>query len=204
MQKQDTAQEPMRTAADAEADETPRPTGADAPAEAQDRAGEADTDVQADAALDQMRAELDAVQDRLMRTAAEYQNYRRRSEQEKAVLLALGKSEVLREMLDVVDDVDRSLEAAKAPEEVDDAEAAYRSLREGVELVHRKLAGTLQKLGVEAIEAEGQPFDENLHEAMMRQPAPEGVEPDTVVGEIQKGYRLGDRVLRHTKVIVAA
>lgn len=153
--------------------------------------------------LEQVTAELDATKERLLRQAAEYQNYRRRTEEEKRSLVAIGKSNVLERMLDVADDFGRSLEAAEQLESSKDRAAAYQSLKQGVDLVYRKLMDELTRLGVEPIEAEGQPFNENEHEAMMQQPAPDGVAPNTVLQELQKGYRMGDRVLRHSKVIVA-
>jgi molecular chaperone GrpE len=72
-----------------------------------------------------------------------------------------------------------------------------------VGLVYRKFVDALKQLGVEPIEAEGQPFDEQEHEAVLQQPAPDGVAPGTVLSEVQRGYRLGERVIRHARVIVA-
>jgi molecular chaperone GrpE len=110
---------------------------------------------------------------------------------------------VLESMLEVLDDFERSMEAARDLEDSEDAESAYESLKGGVEMVFRKFQDELKSLGVEPIEAEGKPFDEQLHEAMMRQPSEEA-EPGTVLQEIQKGYTMGDRVLRHSRVVVAA
>jgi molecular chaperone GrpE len=107
-------------------------------------------------------------------------------------------------MLDVLDDFQRSIEAAEQLQEQDDLEAAYESLRSGVEMVFDKFVTELQGIGVEAIEAEGEPFNEELHEAMMQQPAPDDVEEGTVLQEIRRGYRLDDQVLRHSRVIVAS
>jgi len=151
--------------------------------------------------------ELRSVQDRLLRQAAEFQNFRRRVEQERKNDLKFGQSLVLREMLDVYDDLRRSLEAAAeaAGKQGGGPESASgNGLKEGVELVYRKFTDTLQRFGVEPIEAVGAAFDEREHEAMMQQPAPKGTPPGTVLGEIQKGYRMGDRVLRHSKVVVSA
>jgi molecular chaperone GrpE len=115
-----------------------------------------------------------------------------------------GKKEVILPMLDVLDDFQRSIEAAEQLQEQDDLEAAYESLRSGVEMVFDKFVTELQGIGVEAIEAEGEPFNEELHEAMMQQPAPDDVEEGTVLQEIRRGYRLDDQVLRHSRVIVAS
>jgi len=154
---------------------------------------------------EELGAELAKVTDQLKRQAAEFQNYRRRTEQEKAQSVALGKSLVISSLLDIIDDFERSLEAThKAEEDVEgELSATYVSLKSGVDLIYQKLQGELSRLGVEAIEAEGTPFDEDLHEAMMQQPAPEGQESGIVLTEIQRGYRMGDRVLRHARVIVS-
>ncbi|MDQ7040223.1 MAG: nucleotide exchange factor GrpE [Rhodothermus sp.] len=153
--------------------------------------------------IEQLEAELAQKEDQLMRAVAELRNYRRRVEQEKQQLLDLGKAEAIRPLLEVLDDLERSLEAARQAE-TQDPGVAYHKLREGVELVHQKFLKELTALGVQPIEAMGQPFNPALHEAMMQQPAPEGVTPGTVLQEVQKGYRLGERVLRHSRVVVAA
>ncbi len=157
--------------------------------------------------LARLRAELDAARERLLRQAAEFQNYRRRTEAEKTGAVALGKSVVVQQLLDVFDDFGRSIEAAQRVGEVPDPAVvpdAFVSLRQGVVLVYEKLRGELERLGVEQLEVVGRRFDEAEHEALMQQPAAEGQEPGVVVAELQKGYRMGDRVLRHAKVIVSA
>lgn len=154
--------------------------------------------------IESLRQELESAQEQLLRNAAEFQNYRRRTEQEKSQLVGLGKTLVIQQFLDIVDDFQRSLEAAEQVER-DDSEfgPAYRALKEGVDLVYRKFVDELAKLGVQPIEAVGRPFDENEHEAMMQQPDTDAA-PGTVIEELQKGYRMGERILRHAKVIVAA
>ncbi len=155
--------------------------------------------------LEETRAELDETKDKLLRKAAEFQNYRRRTEEEKSSLVEFGKSLVIQQFLDVLDDVQRSLEAAEQAEEQQEQEPgpAYKALKGGVELVYKKFLDELGKHNVEPIEAVGRPFNENEHEAMMQR-EDEDVEPGTVLEEMQKGYRIGDRVLRHSKVIVAS
>lgn len=152
-----------------------------------------------------LRAERDALSDKLLRRTAEFQNYRRRAEEDKGRLRASVKARALQPLLGVVDDFERTIAAAVTFDEMDDAEAAYAALREGVGLVLQKFRDELGRLGIEPIEAKGQPFDEEEHEAVMQQPAPEGTAPGTVLEEVQKGYRMDDgRVLRHSKVVVAA
>jgi len=151
--------------------------------------------------------ELLELRDRFLRQTAEFQNYRRRTEQEKARMMEFGKASVVQQLLDVVDDFERSLEAARAAGAgagEDGAAQALAALVEGVGLVYAKLQEALARAGVEAIESVGKPFDEHEHEALMQQPVAEGQEPGIVVGEILKGYRMGDRVLRHARVIVSA
>ncbi len=150
--------------------------------------------------IDTLRKEVQNLQDRLLRTAAEYQNYRRRTEQEKAGLVDFGKTLVVQPFLDILDDMERTLDAVGQV----DSQNGLQTFREGVELVYRKFREALERLGVEPIEALGQPFHENEHDAVMQQPTSDGAEPGTVIGELQKGYRMGDRILRHSKVIVAA
>jgi len=155
--------------------------------------------------IEHLKEELSQTTDQLKRQAAEFQNYRRRTEQEKAQAVSLGKSIVVQNLLDIVDDFERSLEATeKAEAEVTgELSAAYQSLKSGVELVYQKVMGDLEKLGVVPIESIGQPFNEDEHEAMMQQPAAEGEKAGIVVNEIQRGYRMGERVLRHARVIVS-
>lgn len=157
------------------------------------------------AELESVKQELESSKEQLLRNAAEFQNYRRRTEQERSQLLELGKSLVIQQFLDILDDFERSLEAAGEVErnESEKSGSAYLALKEGVELIYRKFVGELEKHGVQSIEAVGEPFNENMHEAMMQQPDTDA-EPGTVIQELQKGYRMGDRILRHAKVIVAA
>ncbi len=154
--------------------------------------------------LDALKEQLDAAQDQLLRNAAEFQNYRRRAEQEKSQLVELGKSVVLRQFLDVLDDLQRSLDAADlVGQREGDPRGAFDALKQGVELVNKKFMDELSRYDVRPIEAVGNPFDESEHEAVMQQ-ADTDAAPGTVIEELQKGYRMGDRVLRHAKVIVAA
>lgn len=153
--------------------------------------------------LEELKEERDELNDRLLRKAAEFENFRRRMDREKKRRREAGKVTVIESMLEVLDDFERSLEAARDLEDAEDAETAYESLKGGVEMVFRKFRDQLESLGVEPIEAEGEPFDEQLHEAMMRQPSDEA-EPGTVLQEIRKGYAMDDRVIRHSRVVVAA
>lgn len=153
--------------------------------------------------VEALQEERDELNDKVLRKAAEFENYRRRMEREKKRRHEAGMLEVIDPILEVLDDFERSIDAAEELQDTQDPESAYESLKGGVEMVFRKFRDTLETLGVKPIEAEGMPFDENLHEAMMRQPSDEA-EPGTVLQEIRKGYRMEDRVIRHSRVVVAA
>lgn len=196
-------------------DESADPSADDEPAgeapEAEDPSAEAPED-ESDAAqrieeltekVKALEAERDELNDKVLRKAAEFENFRRRMNREKERRHEAGMIEVIEPILEVLDDFERSLDAAAELEQNQDPASAYESLKGGVEMVFRKFRDSLENLGVEPIEAEGQPFDENLHEAMMRQPSEEA-EPGTVLQEIRTGYRMDDRVIRHSRVVVAA
>jgi len=153
--------------------------------------------------VEALEEERDELNDQMLRKAAEFENYRRRMDREKKRRHESGMLEVVEPILEVLDDFERSIDAAEELQETQDPESAYESLKGGVEMVFRKFRDTLETLGVEPIEAEGDPFDEELHEAMMRQPSSD-VAPGTVLQEVRKGYQMGDRVIRHSRVVVAA
>ena len=153
--------------------------------------------------VEALEAERDELNEKVLRKAAEFENFRRRMDREKKRRHEAGMVEVIEPILEVLDDFERSLEAAQDLEENQEPTDAYESLKGGVEMVFRKFRDTLETLGVEPIEAEGRPFDESVHEAMMRQPSDEA-EPGTVLQEIRTGYRMDDRVIRYSRVVVAA
>jgi molecular chaperone GrpE len=129
----------------------------------------------------------------LKRLAAEFDNYRKRAARDQESLVARAAERVVKELLPVLDDLERALVAA------DDHQEA--KLEEGVRLVHRSLADTLRREGLEEIPTEGA-FDPHVHEALLSQPS--DAEEGSVIEVLQKGYRLGDRVLRPARVVVAA
>ena len=131
--------------------------------------------------------------DRLLRLAADFDNYKKRAAREREEYVALANERLLKELLPVLDDLERALNAAEDHEEA--------QLEEGVRLVHRSLASLLARNGVEEIATDGK-FDPHVHEALLAQPA-EDREQGDVLDVIQKGYRLGDRVVRPARVIVA-
>ncbi|HYY63283.1 MAG TPA: nucleotide exchange factor GrpE [Gaiellaceae bacterium] len=129
----------------------------------------------------------------LKRLAAEFENYKKRAAREQAALSARATERLVKELLPIVDDLERALEAAEQHEEA--------KLEEGVRLVHRQLASVLEREGLAEIEADGK-FDPHVHEALLSQPS--DAEEGSVIEVLQKGYRLGDRVVRPARVVVAA
>ena len=129
----------------------------------------------------------------LKRLAAEFENYRKRVAREQESLSARAAERLVKELLPIVDDLERALEAAEQHEEA--------KLEDGVRLVHRQLASVLEREGLVEIETEGK-FDPHVHEALLSQPA--DADEGSVIEVLQKGYRLGDRVLRPARVVVAA
>ena len=125
------------------------------------------------------------------RAQADYLNYKRRSEQEREEISQFANSILILNLLPILDDWERAL--ASIPED-----QASLSWVEGVKLIERKLRGILEAQGLSPIEAVGQPFDPNLHEAAMEGKGKEGI----VLGELQKGYKFRDRVIRPARVVV--
>lgn len=144
-----------------------------------------------EAQVAKLEKELDETKDLYQRMLAEYANYKRRTEQEKQQIGAFTKAELLGGLLTSLDNMEKAV-AAPAGEE-------YKA---GVDLVMRQFMEALHKLGLEEIPASGVPFDPNVHHAVMREDA-DGVEADTVTEVYQKGYTVGDRVLRPAMVKVA-
>jgi len=172
--------------------------------EGQDESAEAGADIKDPVTeIDELREAYAALEDRFLRQAADLQNVRRRAMDDRALSLDIGRNQVALPMLDVLDDLRRSLDAANQATDQGD-EAALEALHNGVKLVYEKFVTELERLGIREMSVVGEAFDEDLHEAMLQQPAPEGVEPGTVVAEVQKGYMIGDRVLRHARVVVAS
>jgi molecular chaperone GrpE len=129
----------------------------------------------------------------LKRLAAEFENYKKRVAREQESLSSRAAERLVKELLPIVDDLERALEAAEEHEEA--------KLEEGVRLVHRQLASALEREGLAEIETNGK-FDPHVHEALLSQPSK--AEEGAVIEVLQKGYKLGDRVLRPARVVVAA
>lgn len=147
-----------------------------------------------DAALAAMQLERDALQDQLLRARAEFDNYRRRVARENEQLRTTATQALMRDLLPIVDNMERALSHV---------EDKTDGLALGVEMVMKQLSGVLSARGLEPIAAKGEPFDPHVHEALTHQPSHE-YPADTVMEEFQRGYRLGDFVLRPTQVVVSS
>jgi molecular chaperone GrpE len=143
--------------------------------------------------LARVEAERDEYLDLAQRVKADFENYRKRAAREQERLVAHAHERLVRELLPILDDLERALEAAERHEEA--------QLVEGVKLVEQSLRRALAKEGLAEIEAEGT-FDPHVHEALLTKPGA-GVDPGTVLEVVQRGYRVGERVVRPAKVIVA-
>ena len=161
-----------------------------------EQAGESDSQAaELQAKLDQVQAKADEYLDGWQRSMAEFSNYKKRIEREQTLNQQMAKANVIRRFLDLFDDLDRAIK--NRPQSGDGA-----NWSEGIELINRKFQNYLQSEGVEIVETEGQFFDPNLHEAISQEDNPE-LESGQIIGVVQQGYRIGDRVLRPARVRVA-
>ncbi len=140
-----------------------------------------------------MERQRDEYLDLLQRSKADFENYRKRAARDQERLVAHAHERLVRELLPVLDDLERALQAAERHEEA--------ALVDGVKLVEQALRKALEKEGLSEIETDG-PFDPHVHEAMLAQPA-DDAEPGSVLEVLQRGYRIGDKVVRPARVIVA-
>lgn len=171
---------------------------------AQDEAAPKPADASVDPvaeALALLTAERDELKDRMLRTLAEMENLRRRTEREVADARTYAVTNFARDMLNVADNVRRALESVPA-EQRSAADGAFKGLIDGIELTERDLVKNLERHGVKPVEPQGQKFDPNRHQAMFEVPNPD-VPAGTVVQVVQTGYVIGDRVLRPALVGVA-
>jgi molecular chaperone GrpE len=143
----------------------------------------------------QAREELQIYQDKYMRLAAEFENYKRRAQRDQSDAIRYANESLLKNLLSTLDNLERAIQCGKEA-------GATGSLLEGVELTHKQFLETVGKLGVRQVSSTGSLFDPNMHQAVA-QVESETAEPNTVVEEFQKGYFLHDRILRPAMVTVA-
>ncbi|WP_095889741.1 nucleotide exchange factor GrpE [Clostridioides difficile] len=151
------------------------------------------TDINSKLAEKKLQDELDELNDKYQRLQAEYANYRRRTQQEKETIGVFANEKIITELIPVIDSMERALDACEDKED---------TMYKGISLVHKQLIDTLVKFGVEEIEAESKEFDPNLHLAVMQESV-DGVEANQIVMVLQKGYKLGTKVVRPSMVKVS-
>jgi molecular chaperone GrpE len=145
--------------------------------------------------LDKVKQDYDNLNNQYLRLAADFDNYRKRQAQEREALLNYGAQECMKKIIEVVDNFDRAMQSV---EKIDSVE----KMKESFVVLNKQLMDSLTKLGLEQIKAVGEKFDPNIHEAVM-QTQTEEYDEDTIVAELQKGYKLGEKVLRPAMVNVA-
>jgi molecular chaperone GrpE len=163
-------------------------------------------DVEADinALLEDTRRERDEYLELAQRTRADFENFRKRAAGETTAARTRGRAELATDLVGVIDNLERALETAS----IDPAAAlageanAEGTLEQGIVLTYRELHSALKRAGVEAFSPAGEPFDPTWHEALQTRPE-EGTEPGTVVEVLQKGYRIGDQLIRAARVMVS-
>lgn len=146
--------------------------------------------------LEEMQKQIDQYKDLLLRKAAEFDNYKRRIESEMLNIVKFANESLIEDLLPILDDFERSLKHSK--ENTD-----YNNLMRGIELIYQKLNKVLEGKGVKVFETIGKEFNVDFHDALLQQQRND-VPPHTIIEEVQKGYMLNDKVIRHAKVIVSS
>jgi len=145
--------------------------------------------------FDELQQQYDELNGKYLRLAAEFDNYKKRTERDVARRMQFASEELVRDILPILDDLERAMDSTKK-------ESSFEKLRDGVELVYNNFVNILKRRGVQPIESVGESFDPEYHEAMMVQDT-EKYDSDIVIQEFEKGYKIGDSVLRHAKVVVS-
>ncbi len=143
--------------------------------------------------MEDLQKQIDEKDDKYKRLQAEYSNYMRRTQEEKQTIGIFANEKIIKDLLPVIDSMERAMEASTNKED---------EMYKGIELVYKQLIDSLQKFDLEEIDALDQDFDPNLHLAVMQESI-DGVQPNKVVAVLQKGYKLGTKVVRATMVKVS-
>jgi molecular chaperone GrpE len=146
--------------------------------------------------LEDAKKQIEYYKDLLLRKAAEFENYKRRTENETASVFKYANGELLEELLPIMDDFERSLKHGRENTE-------YDALLKGIEMIYQKFSKLLEGRGVKSFPTEGKEFNVDFHDALM-QVHRTNIPPHTVIQEVEKGYMLNDKVLRHAKVVVSS
>jgi molecular chaperone GrpE len=179
-----------------------RTTGVGEAPEEQPRNGAVGAEDALEGEFDKLRAERDEFKDLLLRKTAEFENYRRRVEKERRELAEFANADLLRDILPLLDNLERALGSASETQNAADPAASLEAYRAGIDLIRRQFLELLRKKGVTPIEAEGADFDPHLHQAVTRESSDTHRDGE-VMAELQRGYKLGDRLLRPAMVKVA-
>ena len=154
-----------------------------------------ESDNSANAVVEQLQEKYDTLNNQYIRLAADFDNYRKRQAQEREALITFGAQECMKKVIEVADNFDRAIDMVEKIDNLD-------KMKETFHILNKQLTESLSKLGLEQIKCVGEKFDPNLHEAVMQTPTDEYPE-ETIINEMQKGYKLGDKVLRPAMVSVA-
>ena len=155
---------------------------------------EADSSKKNKNSIDELEEKINSLQDSLLRKVAEFENYKRRTENDQLNLLKYAAESFILKVLPVYDDLGRSVDHLSS--------SNLESIKEGLKLVHQKFTKILDEQGVKKLETKGKEFDVDYHEALMQQPSAE-LEPNTIMEEIEAGYLYKDKVIKHAKVVVS-
>lgn len=163
--------------------------------EGQEQIAEAIEQETVESAENKLQQDFDNLNNQYIRLAADFDNYRKRQAQERESLISYGAQDAMKKLIEVLDNFDRAKQSIENTEDV-------QQVKESFNVLYNQMFDNLSKLGLEVIQAQGQEFDPNFHEAVMQTPTSEHPE-NHVIMELQKGYKLGDKVLRPTLVNVA-
>jgi molecular chaperone GrpE len=190
-------------------DREPRPAGMPATDAEDGEAAAESVERDLDEMLAEVRRERDEYLEIARRARADFENYRKRAARETLEAERRGKSSLARELVPVLDNLERALRAAGIDPGAEEAEApseevsAHEALGRGVALVYGELQATLERAGVETYDPTGERFDPTVHEALSTRPAEDGMEQGVVIETLEKGYRLDGQVLRAARVVVS-
>ena len=146
--------------------------------------------------LTEAEIKLADMQDKFLRQAAEFDNYRKRTVKEKAELIKNGSADIMTEILPFIDDLERAIANSQKSDD-------FQTLKDGIEIIYNKLLRTLEQKGLQKISPKDEPFDTDFHEAIAMIPAPDEESKGKVLDCTRDGYKLNDKVLRHAQVAVA-
>lgn len=147
--------------------------------------------------LDQLQRQLEEEKNKYLRLYAEFENFRRRNAKERIELIGSASSELMTELLPLLDDFERAIDSNQKSEDLE-------AVKQGFELLHQKMTRVLSAKGLKAIESKGETFDAEVHEAIAQVPVDDKKQKGQIIDVVEKGYSLNDKVIRHPKVVVGS